>query len=77
LNEIELQSKLILFGQLHERIDSSFQILNPQLRRTEYLLVRSTQKLEEEIGKEKIYRKGKKIKKRENGLIREESMRNL
>jgi hypothetical protein len=47
------------------------------LRRTQYLRVRSTQKLEEEIEKEKIYRKGKQKEKRENSLIRKESMRNL
>lgn len=47
------------------------------MRRTQYLRVRSTQKLEEEIEKEKIYRKGKQKEKRENSLIRKESMRNL
>jgi hypothetical protein len=48
----------MLFGQLHERTVSSFQILNPQVCRTEYLRVRSTRRLEEEMEIEKDIKRG-------------------
>lgn len=58
-----MKYKLMFFGQMHERTLSSFQILNAQVCRSEYLGVRSTKRLEEEMETERDIERGKEKKK--------------